>query len=225
MRTLALLLILVNVCFLFWSQYIDVQPMPVATPNTETTRAPRLMLARERTSAEQTSNAAAQLSCISIGPFTQSNDVNQVQQRLQEASYSVAPRTEQGEIFAGYWVSLPSFAKRTDAEQALQRLRAGGINDAYLLAEETPPVISLGLFNEQSHAERRRDEAAKLGFEPQVQTRTRAGELYWLDVSLKEPGQLIDPALLQREQSGIVRLETRPCPTAAGVSSSAPSQG
>lgn len=222
MRTLALLLILVNVCFLFWTQYIDVQPNSSAS-SAPASPSPRLMLARESANAQPT--AASQLSCISIGPFAQNNDATQVQQRLEQAGYTIAPRTEQGEVFSGYWVSLPGFTKRAEADQALQRLRAGGITDAYLLAEETPPMISLGLFNEQTHAERRRDDAAKLGFEPQIQTRTRVGDIYWLDVGLKEPGQLIDPALLQQEQSGIVRLETRPCPTASASSSAATHPG
>jgi hypothetical protein len=228
MRTFALLLILINVCFLFWSQYIDVQPAATVTTNAESTRAPRLLLATERDASAQAKSKAiaAELSCISIGPFTDHNAAAQAQQRLQNASYGVAPRTEQAEVFAGYWVSLPSFAKRADADQTLQRLRAAGVTDAYLLPDETPPnVISLGLFTEQSHAERRRDEVTKLGLQPQVQTRTHPGELYWLDVSLKEPGQLIDPALLQPENGGIVRLETKPCPTAAGGRSSASSQG
>lgn len=224
MRSFALLLILANVCFLFWSQYIDVQPQSQATVNAAPPQTPRLLLARER--APATTNAiTAQLTCISIGPFAQPADAEQAQQRLHTAGYDIATRSEAGEVFAGYWVSLPSFAKRADADQTLQRLHAAGINDAYLLAEETPPVISLGLFNEQSHAERRRDEAAQLGLAPQIQTRTRAAELRWLDVSLKEPGQLIDPALLQPESGGIVRLETRPCPNAGSSASVASSSG
>ncbi|HEY4341258.1 MAG TPA: hypothetical protein VGM97_15045, partial [Steroidobacteraceae bacterium] len=79
-------------------------------------------------------------------------------------------------------------------------------------ADSTANVLSLGLFSEQARAETRRAEIAKLGFEPVVQNRTHNGEVHWLDVTLQEPGQLVDPTLLQPESGGIVRLETTACP-------------
>jgi len=107
---------------------------------------------------------------------------------------------------------LPAFTTRLEAETALAKLHTSGVGDAYLLTEETPPnVISLGLFTAQANAERRRDEVAKLGFDPTIQTRNRIGDQGWLDVTLKTPGQDIDPVLLQPQVGAILRLDSKPC--------------
>ncbi|HVY24846.1 MAG TPA: SPOR domain-containing protein [Steroidobacteraceae bacterium] len=230
MRTLVLLLVLLNVCFLFWAQYIDVsEPVAMTLDVPAETTARRLQLASERTRSSliEHSNTAL-LSCISIGPFPQMNDVNAVQQRLQQAGFTTTLRTERGDIFAGYWVSLPPFSSRIEAEAALAKLHTSGVGDAYLMADDTTAsanVISLGLFSEQANAQRRRDEVAKLGFEATIQPRTRSGEQGWLDVQLKQPGQDIDPSLLQPQVGAILRLETKPCPasTAEGATPNASS--
>lgn len=216
MRTLALLLVLINVCFLFWSQYIDVPDQATTAATTPANAsARRLMLATERYTPLPIDHGGVSTlpTCVSIGPFAEGSDFNDIQERLHSAGFGVTPRIEHGEVFAGYWVSLPSVSKRQDAEQTLTRLHTGGISDAYLLSDDTPPnVISLGLFSEQSHAERRRDEVFKLGLQAQIQPRTHAGEQHWLNINLQEPGQAIDPALLQPQTGAIVRLETKPCP-------------
>jgi hypothetical protein len=218
MRSFALLLILANVCFFFWAHYIDVPEASVHSAALPTSKQPPLLvLAKERSGKTEAAQITNQLSCISVGPFSAGHELEQIQQRLQTAGFSSSERSESGDVFVGYWVSLPGFATRADAEQALARLHASGVSDAYILpesnsAEGATNVLSLGLFSEQARAETRRDEIAKLGFEPTVQNRTRSGEVHWLDVALQEPGQLVDPSLLQPESGGIVRLETRACP-------------
>lgn len=225
MRAFVLLLILANVCFFFWAQYIDVpEAAPIAAALPEAKRPPRLVLAKEQSSEAASSSDAAltsELTCISVGPFAANTELEQVARRLQDAGFSATPRTEAGEVFAGYWVSLQGFATRADAEQALKRLHVSGVTDAYILPEENPPnVLSLGLYTDQSRAEQRRDAIAKLGFQPQVTNRMRSGEVHWLDVTLQEPGQLIEPTLLQPDSGGIVRLETTACPAVSAQSSS-----
>lgn len=231
MRALALLLILANVCFFFWSHYIDV---PEASPRAAITPAakapPRLLLANERQADGDAiaKRLTSELSCISVGPFATAAESQQAQQRLQSAGFTSKARNQPGEIFAGYWVSLQGFATRAESQDALTRLHAAGITDAYILpdanADGPPNVLSLGLFSEQARAEQRRDTIAKLGFQPQLQNRTRHGEVLWLDVTLQEPGQLIDPALLQPESGGIVRLETTACPDESATSAVASAQ-
>ena len=231
MRSLALLLILANVCFFFWAHYVDV---PEATARIaalpETKQPPRLMLAKERDGAVEAAHITNELSCISVGPFSAGAELEQIQKRLQTAGFDSVARSQTGEVFVGYWVSLPAFATRAEAEQVLARLHAAGVTDAYIMsdtnvADGTANVLSLGLFSEQARAETRRDEIAKLGFEPVVQNRTRNGEVHWLDVTLQEPGQLVDSTLLQPESGGIVRLETMACPEPKPVVATAsPSQ-
>jgi hypothetical protein len=162
MRTLALLLVLVNVCFLFWAQYIDVADQNDAVATSPAVNERRLQLASERSqSAVVIRKDISKQTCISIGPFADVKDMNTVQHRLQEAGFTATLRTERGDIFAGYWVSLPPYGTRLEAEAALAKLHTSGVGDAYLLPEDSPAnVISLGLFSEQANADRRRDEVA-----------------------------------------------------------------
>ncbi len=228
MRALVLLLVLANICFFFWSQYIDVPEATVRAPVVQADKPPpQLVLAKER-NPDAAARVTSELSCISIGPFGSTADLDHVRQRLSDAGFTSNAHTEQGEIFAGYWVSLPGFATRADAQEALTRLQAGGITAAYIMPDADPPdapanVRSLGLFSDQARAEARRVAIARLGFEPQLQNRTRSGEVHWLDVALQEPGQLIDPSLLQPASGGIVRLETRACPETVTEAASASS--
>jgi hypothetical protein len=215
MRVLALLLILANVCFWFWAHYVDVpDSLPVAKVIAPAQAPPRLVLANERPDAAQQAAAITnQLSCVSVGPFVEDDEWQAAAKRLEDAGFTSTERQTEGDIFAGYWVSLSGFATKADAEQALLRLRTAGIADAFVMADEAAPnVISLGLYAEQAHAEQRRDAIAKLGFSPELQNRMRRGPVHWLDVALQEPGQLIDPAVLQPKAAGISRLETRACP-------------
>ncbi len=230
MRALALLLILANVCYFFWAHYVDVpEASPLASAVPDNKRPPRLVLATERPAQDTQQQTISELSCISVGPLASVEELQQLKTRLESAGFTGTPRSEQGEVFVGYWVSLQGFATRADAEQSLKRLATAGISDAYILPDSEPAIaLSLGLFSDPRRAEQRRDAIAKLGFEPQLQNRTRMGESQWLDVALQEPGQLIDPALLQPETGGIVRLETRACPadsaSAAAVSEQSSSQ-
>ncbi|MGD9841653.1 MAG: SPOR domain-containing protein [Steroidobacteraceae bacterium] len=222
MRTLALLLILANVGIYFWTHYVDVPEAMLSSNDVIVTanRAPPLLLARERTEqpAEVTAQISSELSCISVGPFAAAEQASVLAQRLRAADFSSSERVAAGEVFAGYWVSLQDFASKEAAEQVLTRLHASGVTDAYILNDEQAPnVLSLGLFTERSRAEKRRTDIAKLGFEPVIKERTRMGEAHWLDINLQEPGQVLDPTLLQADSAGILRLETRPCPVAAVV--------
>jgi hypothetical protein len=216
MRTIALLLILANVGVYFWAHYVDVPEARLTSSDavTPTDRAPPLLLAREHVtpSSEVTAKINSELSCISVGPFDSVEQAQTLAQRLLTAEFTTSPRAETGEVFAGYWVSLQNFASKVEAEQVLTRLQASGITDAYILTEEEPPnVLSLGLFSERARAEQRRADIAKLGYQPLIQNRTRMGATHWLDVNLQEPGQALDPALLQSDTVGIVRLQTKPC--------------
>jgi len=223
MRVLAFLLILANVCFWFWAHYVDVpESRPVPAALSPAKQPPRLVLATEQSNGSQAA-VTNQLSCVSVGPFTDDSQLQTVTKRLEKAGFNLTPRTTEGDVFAGYWVSLQGFATRADAELALARLHAAGISDAYVMTEDSAPnTLSLGLYSDQSHAQQRRDDIAKLGFAPQLQNRMRHGEVHWLDVALQEPGQLIEPGLLQSEAGGITRLETQACPLENGAEPDAP---
>ena len=245
MRTLCLLLILANVLYFMWSQMIDVQvssldrrgAKPVEPP-------PRIVLAREMIEANPEERSVGEirdvqppaveplgaqpapaptqtaqldtLSCTSIGPFPDLPQASQAQAALRAAGFQPRQRVEQGEIWAGYWVSVQGLATRDAAEAALKTLTANGIGDVYVMPGSDPPnVLSLGVFSDYQRAQRRLDEVRAIGLTPRIDDRKRAGSVYWIDVELKEPGQLIDSSIFQTDPGKITRLEMRACPAAA----------
>ena len=80
---------------------------------------------------------------------------------------------------------------------------------------EPANMLSLGVFSDYQRAQRRLDEVRALGLIPRIDDRKRAGSVYWIDVDLQEPGQVIDSSIFQTDPGKITRLEMRACPAAA----------
>lgn len=244
MRTLCLLLILANVLYFTWSQMIDVHGSSLDRRGSKPAAAPqRIVLAREMIEANPEERSLGEirevqppaveplgaqaapatqtaqldtLSCTSIGPFADLPQASQAQAALRAAGFQPRQRMEQGEIWAGYWVSVQGLATRDAAEGALKTLTANGIGDVYVMPGSDPPnVLSLGVFSDYQRAQRRLDEVRAIGLTPRIDDRKRAGSVYWIDVELMEPGQLIDSSIFQTDPGKITRLEMRACPAAA----------
>ena len=246
MRTLCLLLILANILYLAWSKLIDVQvnALDRVTPRTATQPA-RIMLAQEAQDTVDdevpvpdtikevqppaveplgSANRAAlgisdeTLTCTTIGPFPDLSQAAQAQAALRAAGFEPRQRMEQGELWVGYWVSVQGLPTRDAAERALKTLSSSGITDVYLMPGSEPPnVLSLGVFSDYQRAQRRVDDVRALGLSPRIDDRKRAGSVYWIDVDLQEPGQIIDSSIFQSDPGKITRLEMRMCPqTASG---------
>ncbi len=245
MRTLCLLLILANVLYFTWSQMIDVYVPSLERKGAKPAEPPaRIVLAREMIEANPEEGSVgpirdvlppaveplgaqaapapdtqtAQLdtmSCTSVGPFADLPQASQAQASLRAAGFDPRKRMEQGEIWAGYWVSVQGLATREAADAALRTLAASGIADVYVMPGSDPPnVLSLGVFSDYQRAQRRVDEVRAIGLTPRIDDRKRAGSVYWIDVDLQEPGQLIDSSIFQSDPRKITRLEMRACPAA-----------
>lgn len=247
MRMLCLLLILANVLYFTWSQMIDVHVRDLDRKGSKPIEPPvRIVLAREMLEAnpqersieqirdvqppaveplgKETSPApsvaAAQddaLSCTSIGPFADLPQASQAQAALRAAGFQPRQRVAQGELWAGYWVSVQGLETREAAESALSMLTGSGIGDVYLMPGSDPPnVLSLGVFSDYQRAQRRVEEVRALGLTARIEDRKRAGSVYWIDVDLQEPGQSLDSSIFQADPRKITRLEMRACRPAAG---------
>jgi hypothetical protein len=247
MRTLCLLLILANVLYFTWSQMIDVHGSSLDRKGAKPVEPPaRIVLAREMLEANPDERSVGQirdvqppavepldtqtppgnaneaahldtLSCMSIGPFADLPQASQAQAALRSAGFQPRQRMEQGEIWAGYWVSIQDLPTREAAEAALKTLTSNGIADVYVMPGSDPPnVLSLGVFSDYQRAQRRVDEVRAIGLTPRIDDRKRAGSVYWIDVDLMEPGQIVDSSIFQTDPGKITRLEMRACPAGGG---------
>ncbi len=157
--------------------------------------------------------------CISVGPFHDVSEAAHAATTLRTAGYDPRQRVAEGDVWAGVWVYLPLPPARSNAEQLLAKLKAGGIDDALEMpGPNEGSVISLGLYSEPKRAQARVAQAQALGFNPGIADRKRTGNVYWIDIDLKPTESLLNPADLQGESGHIVRLEVKGCPSIAGAS-------
>lgn len=154
--------------------------------------------------------AAVATRCTSVGPFRELSQAATAAAALRTSGYQPLQRVAEGDIWIGYWVYIQAIATEAEANAILERVRAEGITDSYVIPNsDSGNLVSLGVFSEISGVGRRRDQIRALGFEPQVVDRTRRATVYWIDVTLAE-GQTLDFDALQ-PPGRIIRLEQRDC--------------
>jgi hypothetical protein len=231
-------LVLANVCYFLWEHGIAKTPETVAAPPPPGT----LKLASESPDAVRTESTAAGVPaaptsapaasdgprdgansglltnvqrCISVGPFRDVSEAAHAASTLRGGGYDPRQRVAEGDVWAGVWVYLPLPTLRSAADQALAKLKAGGIDDALEMpGPNEGSVISLGLYSEPKRAQARVAQAQALGFNPGIADRKRTGNVYWIDIDLKPTDSLLNPSDLQGESGRIVRLEVKGCPSA-----------
>ena len=156
--------------------------------------------------------------CISVGPFRDVSEAAHAATTLRGGGYDPRQRVADGDVWAGVWVYLPLPASPAAGEQALAKLKSGGIDDALEMpGPNETSVISLGLYSEPKRAQARVAQAQALGFNPGIADRKRTGNVYWIDIDLKPTDGLLNPEDLQGEAGRIVRLEIKGCPAVAGA--------
>lgn len=190
-RMLFLLLLALNIgvgCWLYFAPDVAATQLPATDPGV-----PKLILLSEQDSSTE-SNAAelaaapesfADLhndTCSSIGPFATQADmrgaINALTPLVSRIQYREAHATET----RGYWVYLPALSSREQALAIARQLSAKGVRDYYVVtAGDQQNTISLGLFRDRGNADKRRNEVAALGFNPELITRTEELPVYWVD--------------------------------------------
>lgn len=230
MRNVFLALLLANLGFGAWSAWLA-RPGPSASA-VRRAGAPSIMLVSElessaretieavsrtapETAAPASSEAAPAERCISVGPFQELAQASAAQGALRDAGYMPTQRVVDGDVWVGYWVHLAGIPTREEAEEILDRLRANGISDSYIVpGTEDEQIISLGVFSEISRAGNVRERVRALGYDPTVADRSRRATLYWIDVAA--PGATtLDLDALQ-PPGRINRLEQRRCSAVGG---------
>ena len=211
MRAALLLLLLANLAFFAWSQWLA--PKEAQLPVSPKVDAPRLQLARE------TRAVAVGGSCVTVGPFSTNELAARARQTLTDSGYSSLPREEATQIFEGYWVYLESPPTESGERRLLDRLKKGGIADALAVGDiGSARRISLGVFSDETRAASQSEKVAKLGLLPQIEAREKPGTAIWLDLTLKSDSPPLEG---QKFPAGDAELEFKACPE---LESEAPAQ-
>jgi len=228
-RTLALLLLLANLLFAAWAYWVAPPRAPAvgrATPAASDAGAIRLLREAPVDTAPGVSGIASELTaadvtCVSAGPYLERPLAEQAEARLQALGFTVRLRAAREDVHVGDWVRVEELATPEDAANALAQLRTAGVPDAYLLGDEEAPeapgtVISLGVFADRARTEQAETIARMSGFEPRTLERTREADVFWLDIDRQESGGL--PALDQLDaeaQARLPQIELQRCPSEA----------
>ena len=225
MRNLLLLLLLANILYFLWAQFSGDADEPGIEILDESELGPRLQVA-ENTGEEGIASVGAVLgsgepsalaalvgrSCATIGPFKVSDDADGAQTRYAAEGMRTAIRTTEGEIFIGHWVQIRGIPDRLTANEMLEKLREGGLSDAYIVTEDNGGLkISLGLFGDLERAERIELQAKSLDLAAEIMPRTRQGTLFWVDVGLP-PGRGAGSMIEQYGEDRVLLRDAATCP-------------
>ena len=125
---------------------------------------------------------AGSLVCASYGPFPSADAAGQALARLKAAGLTANQHAIAGKAKLGYWVYLPPFGSRKEADAAAAMLKKRGVTDIYVVADEANRnAVSLGVFSQKEGAVQREKDIKKLGFKAQMAERFRDEPRYWLD--------------------------------------------
>jgi hypothetical protein len=227
-RALVLLLLLANLLFAAWVQWVAPSRAPAtgrATPSATDAGAIRLLREAQVPSPAVGATAGAALDladaalvCVSVGPYLERPVAQQAEARLVRLGFAVRLRESREPVRIGDWVRVEDLATPEDAANALAQLKAAGIADAYVLTEDEAPgtVISLGVFTEPERAEQARTIAKMSGFEPRTVERTREADVSWLDIDRQASAGLPTLEQLGADSEGrLPGIGLRRCPAGA----------
>ena len=219
-RPVVLVLLLANLLFAGWAEWIDVPGPPPPSP---IAGLPRLTLVSDLPSdkraalARKMSLETPPPECVSVGPFDDPAIAARTVTLLRAKSFAPQQRAAEFPTVRRFWVYLDGFATDAAVTRVLHRLERAGIDDAEAMPPQTGGRrISLGLFTDHARAQRRAQAARAMGFRPAMTERMLPGTVYWLDLTLPSgsvPVPLKDVSYL--EPSGVGSpISVQPCPSA-----------
>jgi SPOR domain len=150
--------------------------------------------------------------CVTVGPFNDSQGVDQAADLLRQRGFKLRERTEQAQA-VGYWVYVGGLKSGSDESSVVRRLQQNGVTDAHVMPEsDKGRRVSVGFFTERDGAERRARAVRGLGLQADIEKRTQSSPAHWVDVNIDSSTQsLPTEGLLGLEEIG-ARLEIKECP-------------
>ncbi|MFT5445161.1 MAG: RND family efflux transporter MFP subunit [Gammaproteobacteria bacterium] len=154
----------------------------LSLPETPATLEP-LIYATPSLAVTQTSHVEP-LSCVNIGPFNTEHSARLLQRRFATDGNAASVHSNRIQIDAAYIVvSEPPpdggsggdhSGDNSGGAHHVERMREAGVSDLLLMRKgDFSGLVSLGIYNFASAAERRRAAVAALGFDSEVRTRNR----------------------------------------------------
>ena len=226
MRNLLMLLVLANVLYYLWGRFVEAPEETGVVVVSESELGPPLNVSKSNVAEAATSvgavlgsgkpsdlAAVVGRSCVSVGPFKTSSDASGAAADFEGQGMRTSVRSTQGQIFVGHWVQIREISDRATGNAMLEKLREGGIGDAYLVSTEDEGLkISLGLFGERQGAERVELQAKSLDLPADISPRMSDAMVYFVDVGLP-PGKGAGAMIEQYGEEKVLLRDKATCPT------------
>ncbi len=225
MKNLLLILLLANILYFVWVMFADNGSEPGIAIVSEADLGPPLDVTANR-DAEAAASVGAVLgsgepsdlaalvgrACVTLGPFRSSEDADRANTEYAGEGMRTALRSGQGQIFVGHSVQVQDVPTRTEGRDMLGRLHEGGLSDAFLVGNEEDGLsISLGIFGNQSNAERVELQAKSIGFDVSVSPMTRDAPVFFVDIGLP-PGKGAGAIVDKYGEERVLLREAATCP-------------
>ena len=128
--------------------------------------------------------------CIALGPFADSESVDQVQQRLFSIGISSRERADQNMQAVDHWVHIPPLSSRDSAIRLLRELQAQSIDSFVITQGELTNGISLGLFSKVSSANDVSRRLMAAGYSVEIKPLFRVPKQWWLELDASDEEKL-----------------------------------
>ena len=225
MRNLLLLLPLANILYYMWGRFVDDPYQLGVVVVSESELGPPLnvssmVVAEAATSvgavlgSGKPSDLAALVgrSCVTIGPFKTNTDADGALADYENEGMRASVRTTQGQVFVGHWVQIRNIPDRDAGNAILDKLKAGGLGDAYLVPTDDEGLkISLGLFGEMTRAERIELQAKSLDLQADITPRMRDQTVFFVDIGLP-PGKGAGAMIEKYGEEKVMLRDKATCP-------------
>lgn len=232
MRIAFYALLLVNLLYMGWAEWIDV-PAPPA-PSSIAKLPPLKLLSdvppasRPALASKMSLETPAPPVCVSVGPFNDPASTAKAANVLLAKGFSPQQRVVEAPAVRRLWVYLDQFRSDATETRVLHRLESAGIDDAEAMpAAAGDRRVSLGLFTDNAKAQSRLKAVRAMGFHPLTAERVLPGTVYWLDLTLPTSSTAVplkDVSDVQPSGGGSA-ISVQPCASASPQAALSPRNG
>ena len=165
MRLLVLILLLANIAFYAWAQYVPEQSSPEAHLMSQQINPDAIRIAAAtQAPAERKPEPQKQVSCVEWNGFN-AEDVARAQEAVLPLSPGVQVSERKVEDAAGWWVFMPPQPNRQGAVQKVEELKRLGVDEYFIVQEDSRFrfAISLGIFRTEDAAQKKLEQLQTRG--------------------------------------------------------------
>ncbi len=236
MRSLFVLLLIINICYLIWgvafseksdndsvlpeikteNSLILLSELKAQNANQQSTQ----QIAKLDTSKQDQSKLDKNLSpsigpantCYSLGPILDEKDSEKLELALKKNGFNPKHKAITDKEPKSYWVYFPPQKNLAEAKAVIKQLQASNVDDHHVIRKgKFTNAVSLGLYNGYSRAKIRVKSLKKLGFNPKVQTRYQEVTRHWLDFKEDDSKRLKTSVWDKVQKDNPLQKLARPC--------------